>query len=142
MPTRAPKGCPRCLQVYTGRRCPTCLQRRMNLANLRAEAAAAGPAPNPWASSQRWRELSREILRARPWCECARCLQLPEYRRDRAQVVDHADGLGLDGPRAFDVGNLVPMSRRHHGRKTATVDGGFGRPVNRPAAVDLDVPPL
>lgn len=66
------------------------------------------------------------------WCECPECLALDEWQRDRATETDHIDGLGPSGPRGFDPTNWMPMSKRHHSAKTASVDGGFGNRKRQP----------
>jgi hypothetical protein len=137
MPTRAPKGCPICLHIYTGRRCPNCERRRLDASAVRTatKRAAAGEG-NPWGI-QRWRKASRAYLADVPWCECDDCSRRPVWERPRAVLVDHRDGLGLTGPRAWDPTNWCAMSRACHNRKTNRHDGGLGHPVRR-LAVDLD----
>src|SRR5207344_2004703 len=82
MPTRAAKLCSRCLNAYVGRRCPTCLDRRLQVLTLRDTT----PRNNPYLTPQ-WAEFSRTFRRLHPTCECPRCLRLPIATRPRSQIV-------------------------------------------------------
>lgn len=82
--------------------------------------------------SSRWTRESKRFLVEHPLCECPECLAEPEYMRDVATEVDHIDGLGLHGPRGWDPDNWQALSKRHHSRKTAARDGGFGNKKRRP----------
>ncbi|WP_327240177.1 HNH endonuclease [Streptomyces sp. NBC_01318] len=74
---------------------------------------------------RKWEHTRRDYLRAHPYCECAECMAIPEPLRPKATEVDHIDGLGLLGPRAFDHDNLQSLTKSHHSRKTA--GESFGR---------------
>jgi len=106
--------------VYGGGRCPTCLT------ESRREAEKRRPKRYGRAYDGRWHAFSKRYLRNHPYCECPECAALPEYRRPEATEVDHIDGQGPSGPRGYDEGNCMAMSKSHHSRKTATQDGGFG----------------
>lgn len=128
MPNRAKRICPRCKQLYVGR-CAVCAARLLVKTKLRTDAAGPDPYDN-----NRWRQFSRAFLAVHPTCECPRHLAMPEYRRPRAQITDHIDGLGPNGPRGYDPANCQALTRKCHGHKTATMDGGWGRPrVDRSA---------
>lgn len=74
---------------------------------------------------RRWESVRREYLIAHPACECGECMAMPAPLRPTATEVDHVDGLGLLGPRAFDWSNLQALTKAHHSRKTA--GESFGR---------------
>lgn len=59
----------------------------------------------------KWRKLRAAYLRRHPHCECG----CGRPSRD----VDHRDGLGLDGPRAYDWHNLVALTHSCHSTRTA-----------------------
>jgi hypothetical protein len=122
VPTRARRICPRCGNAYT-KRCSVCARRLLRKTKLRAEANG----PNPYASSE-WRAFSRAFLAVHLTCECERHMSMPEWKRPRSQVTDHIDGLGPLGPNGYDPSNCQALTIRCHGHKTATMDGGFGRP--------------
>lgn len=54
-----------------------------------------------------------------PRCECDQCLLQPKWNRPVATDVDHIDGCGRNGARAFDPTNLRAMSHSHHSERTA-----------------------
>ena len=68
-----------------------------------------------YSASPRWRILRRRFLVEHPVCECPD----PECR-EPATEVHHVDGLGLDGPRAYDWDNLQALTKRCHSRITAS----------------------
>ncbi len=65
----------------------------------------------------RWLRASRAYLREHPWCEDSS--HQPAIAAPPAKVVDHIDGLGIQGPRGFDETNLQALCAPCHGRKTA-----------------------
>lgn len=71
------------------------------------------------ALHRRWASVRRNYLGEHPTCECAECVAQPEPLRPAASEVDHIDGLGLLGPRAFEPANLQSLTKGHHSRKTA-----------------------
>jgi 5-methylcytosine-specific restriction protein A len=83
------------------------------------------------ASSKRWAAFSRRYLREHPLCVSADCALWPVWERPLATEVDHIDGCGRTGARAYDLTNLQALCKSCHARKTVTHDGGFGRPINR-----------
>ncbi|MGW7261772.1 HNH endonuclease signature motif containing protein [Streptomyces sp. NPDC054834] len=68
---------------------------------------------------RKWEKVRRAYLAANPYCECEECMRLPALLRPDAIEVDHKDGLGLLGPKAFEWDNLQSMTKSHHARKTA-----------------------
>lgn len=66
-------------------------------------------------SSPIWRLIREQVLRRQPIC--AHCRAAP------ATDVDHVDGIAWNN----SPGNLVGLCRPCHSRKTALLDGGFGR---------------
>jgi 5-methylcytosine-specific restriction protein A len=74
---------------------------------------------------RRWRRTRLAYLVAHPLCESERCSVVAMPLRPAATEVDHVDGLGLQGPRAFDVANYQALCHSCHSRKTA--QESFGR---------------
>lgn len=68
---------------------------------------------------KRWERTRAAYLREHPYCECAECIAIAEPLRPGAAEVDHIDGLGLLGPRAFEWDNLQSLTKAHHSKKTA-----------------------
>lgn len=69
--------------------------------------------------SAAWRQIRMAVLAREPLCRaCA-----AEGRAVPARDVDHIDGDAHNN----DPSNLQPLCIRHHSRKTATENGGFGR---------------
>lgn len=68
-----------------------------------------------------WRRLRRMKLAANPLCEA----HLKQGRVVPATDVDHVVSREDGGTDDWD--NLMSMCHSCHSRKTATVDGGFGR---------------
>ena len=126
MPTRAPRLCGRCHNTYTGKRCLVCEERR-------AIRQPVGTARRTDYKSARWIRESRQYLVDHPLCDSAKHRDLPEYMRPLARNVDHIDGLGLQGPRAWDQSNWQGLCISCHSAKTAKYDRGFGnKPKRRP----------
>jgi 5-methylcytosine-specific restriction enzyme A len=67
---------------------------------------------------QAWRRLRDKFVAEYPLCFVCGAA---------ATQVDHIDGLGINGPRAYDWSNLQSLCRSCHGKKTVRQDGGFGR---------------
>lgn len=106
--------------VYGGGRCPDCLtQARRDSDRRRPNGTQRGWSP-------KWAAFSKAYLQEHPLCECDQCSALPVWRRPASTDVDHIDGTGRDGPRAYDDDNLMALSHPCHSRKTAMQDGGFG----------------
>jgi 5-methylcytosine-specific restriction endonuclease McrA len=103
--------------VPAGRRCSRCVAASDK---ARGTAAARG-------YDAQWQRESKAFL-ARPEnqrCACS-CGKL-------ADVVDHRTPHKGDMLLFWDRANWQPMNRACHSRKTAMEDGGFGRPMQRPA---------
>jgi len=83
------------------------------------------------AGSKRWAAFSKRYLREHPQCESTDCALWPPWERPLATEVDHIDGCGRTGARAFDESNCMAMCKPYHSRKTVKHDGGFGRPIDR-----------
>lgn len=77
---------------------------------------------------RRWRSESTAYLGANPHCACTGCRRCYGHPCTRpARHVDHVDGRGLEGPRAWDKDNWQSLCPTCHSFKTTTRDGGFGR---------------
>lgn len=70
--------------------------------------------------TRQWAEFSKDYLIRHPWCTVC---------GERATDVDHIDGSGRNGPRAYDERNLQALCHPHHSSKTARHDGGFGNVI-------------
>jgi len=72
-----------------------------------------------------WQRYRLTFLAAHPWCvECER-----QGRMVPATDVDHIVPIdGPNDPRFWDATNHEGKCHSHHSQKTATHDGGFGRP--------------
>jgi len=77
--------------------------------------------------STKWATFSKKYLRDNPTCTSLKCTNLPWWNRPAATDVDHIDGSGRNGPRAYDTTNLKALCHACHSAKTAQHDGGFGR---------------
>lgn len=113
-------GCAGC-----GERCPTLTPGgRCDECKRTADKARGSGSARGW--STRWSSFSKQYLKQHPACECdTTCC--PDGCDQPATDVDHIDGSGRTGPRAYDITNLKPLAHSCHARKTATHDGGFGR---------------
>lgn len=131
MPTRAPRLCPRCRSTYRGPRCETCEERRIARQPPRSRESRA-------YSDPRWVTASKAYLREHPLCESTKHRNLPDYLRPAARHVDHVDGKGLTGPRAWDPTNWQGLCPPCHSSKTAMHDRGFG---NKPKPYPTDEAP-
>lgn len=112
MPFAAAKHCPHGHAAFTGPRCPVC-----------ARAAAAAfekqrPSSGARGYTSKWREARAAFLQHHPRCACG----------NHASVVDHIKPHKGDMTLFWDRLNWQPLCKRCHDRKTATQDGGFGRP--------------
>ena len=74
-------------------------------------------------NSTYWRRLRASQLCKEPLCRECKC----EGVIKPATVVDHIDGNSWNN----DSSNLASLCAKHHNRKTAMHDGGFGRTPNR-----------
>ena len=121
MPVSPPSICtaPGCgTLVYGGGRCPDC---RKGSDRERGSGTQRGWSP-------KWAAFSKAYLADHPLCVSPECSALPVWRRPASTDVDHIDGTGRNGLRAYDDDNLMALCHPCHSRKTAREDGGFGRP--------------
>lgn len=123
MPVRPPSlcaqpGCPKL--VTTGK----CQEHKTQGMRYRDSKRGSGY-QRGWTSE--WAAFRKKYLTEHPLCECPECEALPVWRRDIATEIDHIDGTGRNGPRAYDPTNLMAMSKRHHSQKTYRENGSFGR---------------
>ena len=124
MPTSPPSICTNhgCGQlVYGGGRCAECL------AETRRESDRGRPNGTQRGWSKEWAKFRIAYLADHPWCTSAKCSALPLWNRPEATDVDHIDGSGRNGPRAYDLTNLQALCHPCHSEKTVMHDGGFGR---------------
>lgn len=135
MPRRLAKPCahPGCPELTRERFCPAhtrASRRRQD--EVRGTAAARG------YCSARWKKLREYVLAVQPLCQWPGC-------RAFATEVDHVIPKSDGG--ADEAGNLQGLCHHHHARKTALLDGGFGRAravralCNEPDATDAMAPP-
>lgn len=74
-----------------------------------------------------WREIREAKLARNPLCECCQrkgCRRCARSGVRPARDVDHRDGNNADHSDA----NLQSLCKPCHSHKTATENGGFGRP--------------
>ncbi len=74
--------------------------------------------------TKKWQRASKAFLRANPLCQCEECKA--SGRVVAATVVDHIVPHRGDMKLFWDRSNWQAMSKKHHDRKTAREDGGFG----------------
>lgn len=84
----------------------------------------SGPRPE-WRRlyGRRWNAYTKSFLAMNPLCRYCTANQ----RDEPASVVDHITPHKGDAVLFWDPDNHQPLCKRCHDRKTATVDGGFGR---------------
>lgn len=118
---------PRALAVCSTPGCPEltpsgpCRDCKRKADQRRGSGTARG-----WTSQ--WAHFSRTWLRQHPDCACTNpACHHPGSCEHPATQVDHIDGSGRTGPRAYDPANAQSLCQSCHSRKTATLDGGFGR---------------
>ena len=119
MPRRPPSPCPDCgVLVVGGGRCD-----RHRAAIQRALDERRGSAHERGYNS-RWRKYREGYLRSHPLCvQCER-----DGLVVAATVVDHIVPHRGDTTRFWDRANHQALCKGCHDHKTATQDGGFGRP--------------
>lgn len=106
-------GCPVLVQSGRCERCQRAADRRRGSGTARGYTA-------------KWARFRKRYLGLHPVCECGPdCC--PDGCLTLATDVDHIDGSGRDGPRAYDETNLQALAHACHSRKTARQDGAFGR---------------
>jgi 5-methylcytosine-specific restriction protein A len=127
MPRRALTTCPcqgscgqhagACPELVQSGRCPHC---------TRAADRARGSGGQRGYTAK-WARFRRRYLDRHPVCECDGDCCPPDGCHRRATDIDHIDGTGRTGPRAYDESNLQALCHRCHSRKTSRLDGAFGR---------------
>lgn len=141
MPYRPKKPCryPGCRALVDGGWCAAHQPKREP---TRYEAERGSSAQRGY--NGRWQKARATFLREHPLCAACRS----EGNTTPATVVDHIKAHRLSEALAsgedaavkvaqslfWDTGNWQPLCKRHHDVKTATEDGGFGRPRAREAA--------
>lgn len=124
MPVSAPKPCRQfgCKAlVHNGAYCDVHAKvKRQQSDAVRATSSQRG-------YGYKWQQISKAFLRAHPLCQCPNC-QEGKLRLMAASVVDHIIPHKGDMKLFWDRNNWQAMSKECHDRKTATEDGGFGRP--------------
>ena len=111
MPWSAPKHCSKPGHPpHREARCPLCV------AAHRAASEAKRPTATARGYDSAWRQASRAFLAAHPVCvQCSAPATVTDHR------VPHKGDKALFWTRS----NWQPLCARCHGRKSATVDGGF-----------------
>jgi len=91
---------------------------------LRAKQADEGrESAHKRGYTSRWRKAAKSFLDDNPLCvHCAREGVVME-----AALVDHIIPHKKDWSLFWDQSNWQPLCKKHHDRKTAIEDGGFGR---------------
>jgi 5-methylcytosine-specific restriction protein A len=87
------------------------------------------PTPRPSAAERgygwRWQRVRAAYLAANPLCVHCQA----DGRITEATVVDHIIPHKGDEALFYEEGNFQSLCKRCHDVKTATTDGGWGRPV-------------
>ncbi|UYQ70654.1 HNH endonuclease [Pelagibacterium flavum] len=110
LPTKAPRLCTCGRTVQAGARCICAATRKATSDRRRPSAAARG-------YDAAWSKARATHLARHPYCACG----------ERATLVDHIVSIRKAPHRRLDPTNFESMCARCHGRKTARVDGSFGR---------------
>ena len=106
---------PGCANLITGRG-SLCVEHERQ-AHRQREARRIRPQRSPY-DDPRWRKFRKDYLKDYPFCvDCGRA----------ASHVDHIIPI-KDGGAFLDRNNVQSLCRSHHGKKTASRDGGFGNP--------------
>ena len=108
---------PRPLKVCTTSGCPE-LTKGGKCDQHKKQSSKTRNAKYEFQHGSRWREFAKRFLRDYP--QCFKC-------GEPAAVVDHIVSVDADPSRKFDRTNCQSLCRSCHGKKTASVDGGFGR---------------
>lgn len=74
--------------------------------------------------TRKWEKARLAYLRVHPLCVAC---ETEEHQLTAATVVDHKVPHRGDMTLFWDRSNWQSLCKRHHDRKTATSDGGFGR---------------
>ncbi|MET3846863.1 5-methylcytosine-specific restriction protein A [Paenibacillus sp. OAE614] len=123
MPTKPKRPCvhPGCRELTTdGNRCPVHKKEQRQYEDRNRETATQR------GYDSKWRSARAGYLKKHPLC--AHCMN--EGQLTEATVVDHIIPHKGDKALFWDSeNNWQPLCKRHHDIKTATEDGGFGRPT-------------
>lgn len=107
-------------------------RRRYKVVDKRPTAAARG-------YDSRWQEARREFLRSHPLC----AKHFADGKLVPAMIVDHVVPHKGDYKLFWDRNNWQSLCKRCHDYKTATEDGGFGRPIREASKIrQFDESPL
>lgn len=99
-------------------RCDSCyLAKQREYDGRRRKSSARG-------NTGAWQAFRKQYLIEHPRCECTPCMLQPYWARPIATDIDHIDGSGREGKRAYDVTNLRAMSHSHHSKRTAVDQPG------------------
>lgn len=117
MPTKPLKPCsvPGCGELCAAGKCD---EHKRQAGQQRGSGKDRGWTP-------KWARFRKRYLDDNP--NCLDCLDKDPPQWTPATDIDHVDGTGRNGPRAYDLTNLRPLCHSCHSKKTAKYDGGFGR---------------
>lgn len=123
MPSIPPRPCswPGCVALTIAGRC----EQHRSAARKQSDARRGSSTERGYG--YRWQKVSAAYLREHPLCECPEC-QAGKVRAWPARVVDHKTPHRGDMTLFWDRKNWQAMAIECHNKKTATEDGGFGRP--------------
>ena len=110
--------------------CPNLTGRAGKCDDCRAEADRERGSGSARGYTAKWARFRKRYLGDHPACECRAGCRWHDgdgICRTLATDLDHIDGTGRDGPRAYDETNLASLCHRCHSSKTVHSDGGFGR---------------
>ena len=114
------RPCPTCPALISNdqQRCGKCASRRRRAERRRR------PRTDAHSNDPAWRDNSKRFLKANPECvQCGKQATVADHIIPRRVLIARS----ILNPDAWHW--LQPLCKEHHDRKTATVDGGFGRTI-------------
>ena len=123
MPRKIGTACayPRCNQVTTD---TYCALHKKHMAGRETKNTSNPARRHHHLYDRKWRKARVAFLADHPFCEDCES----EGRLEAATVVDHKIPHHGDPVLFWDVTNWRASCKRHHDKKTAKEDGGFGNP--------------
>jgi 5-methylcytosine-specific restriction protein A len=114
MPVKAPRYCARGHGGYSSANCPACQKEwKLKYEKQRPQARSRG-------YTNEWERLRRDHLRSHPCC--VMCGEREHLHVDH--IIAHKGNVAL----LLNASNLQTLCHACHSRKTAQIDGAFGRP--------------
>lgn len=118
MAPKRPCSAPGCPELVEARFC----ERHSRAARQQDDARRGSAASRGYG--RRWQKARTAYLAEHPLCRSCEA----EGRVTAATVVDHVEPHRGDMAQFWSEANWQPLCKRHHDTKTASEDGGWGRP--------------